>query len=107
MPSKKTPVASKAPAAKTKPAKQPAAAADDAGHGKPKLVRDGFTIPKDEYTVIGDLKHRAARLGRPVKKSEVLRAGIAALKAMDDRKFVAALSAVPSLKTGRPARNAG
>jgi hypothetical protein len=26
---------------------------------KPKLVRDSFTIPKAEYTVLEDLKHRA------------------------------------------------
>lgn len=41
-------------------------------------------------------------LTRPVKKSELLRAGIAALHAMADKAFLAALNGVPSLKTGRP-----
>ena len=67
-----------------------------------KLVRDSFTIPKGEYAVLGELKERAARLIRPVKKGELLRAGIVALNAMPDRVFLATLSAVPSLKPGRP-----
>lgn len=70
---------------------------------KPKLVRDSFTIPKAEYAVLDDLKLRAARLGRPTKKSEVLRAGVRALAAMGDAAFLAAVNAVPALKTGRPA----
>ena len=71
---------------------------------KPKLVRDSFTIPKAEYTVLDDLKQRAARLASPAKKSELLRAGIKALAAMPDAAFVAALGAVPTLKTGRPSK---
>ena len=69
---------------------------------KPKLVRDSFTIPKSEYAVLEGLKLRAASLTRPTKKSELLRAGIAVLSAMDDQAFLAALKGVPSLKTGRP-----
>jgi len=69
---------------------------------KHKLVRDSFTIPKSEYAVLGELKQRAARLARPVKKSELLRAGISALSTMTDKSFLSALDAVPSLKTGRP-----
>ena len=69
---------------------------------KPKLVRDSFTIPKDEYVVIEGLKMRAGKLGQAVKKSELLRAGIKALAAMSDIQFKAALSNVPTIKTGRP-----
>ena len=69
---------------------------------KPKLVRDSFTIPKSEYMVLDGLKVRAANLTRHVKKSELLRAGIAALNAMGDKAFLDALNGVPSLKTGRP-----
>lgn len=71
---------------------------------KPKLVRDSFTIPKPEYAVLAELKERSARQGMPAKKSEVLRAGIKVLAAMGDAAFVAALRAVPALKTGRPAK---
>jgi hypothetical protein len=69
---------------------------------KPKLVRDSFTIPKDEYVVINSLKLRAGKLGQSVKKSELLRAGVKALAAMTDIQFKAALSNVPTIKTGRP-----
>jgi hypothetical protein len=102
-----------APARKAAPAKKaastakakPAAAVPKAEKPKkPKLVRDSFTIPKIEYKVLQDSKDRAAALGRPVKKSEVLRAGLKALAGLDDAAFIAALGAVPALKTGRPAR---
>ena len=69
---------------------------------KPKLVRDSFTIPKDEYTALAELKQRCAKLAQPAKKSELLRAGIKALAALSDKALLAALKAVPSIKTGRP-----
>lgn len=110
------PAAKKAPA--TKPAARPATtravaaapakaspATPPAKAEKPKkskLVRDSFTIPKAEYLVLDELKQRAARLGVPAKKSEVLRAGIKALAAMSDMAFLASMAAVPAIKTGRP-----
>ena len=72
---------------------------------KHKLVRDSFTIPKDEYVVLDGLKARALGLSQAVKKGELLRAGIAALNAMPDKAFLKALGAVPELKTGRPRRD--
>lgn len=122
LPAKKTRIAatlarsSKAPpAAKKSPAPAPSgrksaplpaspAAPAPAVLAKPKhkLVRDSFTIPKSEYVVLEALKLRAAKLERPTKKSEVLRAGIAALNAMSDKAFLAAILAIPSIKTGRP-----
>ncbi|MES2191658.1 MAG: hypothetical protein V4454_16180 [Pseudomonadota bacterium] len=71
---------------------------------KPKLVRDSFTIPKAEYVVLDALKLRAAKLTRPAKKSELLRAGIKALAALSDASFLTALEQVPAIKTGRPAK---
>lgn len=79
--------------------------ADKAGKpAKIKLVRDSFTIPKAEYAVLEALKQRAAKLGRPAKKSEVLRAGVKALAAMPDAAFLASVGDVPAVKTGRPAK---
>lgn len=96
----------KAPSAKQatpKPAKAPTPAATrDAKAKKPKLVRDSFTIPKDEYAVIETLKQRSAALAQPVKKSELLRAGLKVLAAMSDAALRSAVQAVPSIKTGRP-----
>jgi len=68
----------------------------------PKLVRDSFTIPKDEYAGIDTLKERSVALGRPAKKSELLRAGLMALLALSPNALHAALEAVPTIKTGRP-----
>ncbi len=92
-------VAVSAKASKPAPAAEPLAAAPKPKH---KLVRDSFTIPKTEYAVLEALKVRAANLARPVKKSELLRAGISALNGMSDKAFLAAMNGVPSLKTGRP-----
>ena len=89
------------PAKSTKVPK-PAAAAKPAKLHKPKLVRDSFTMPKDEYQAIDALKTRALGLEKHVRKSELLRAGIQALSAMNDRAFLKAIGAVPTLKTGRP-----
>jgi hypothetical protein len=71
---------------------------------KPKMVRDSFTMPKPEFAVLDVLKLRAAKLSVPTKKTELIRAGIKALAAMSDVAFLAAVKAVPNLKTGRPAK---
>ena len=78
---------------------------EDSKTKKPKLVRDGFTMPKNEYAVLDVLKLRAAKLGRPVKKSELLRAGVKALEAMSDAALTQALDNVPAIKTGRPKKD--
>ena len=72
---------------------------------KAKLVRDSFTIPKPEYLVLDELKLRAVKLASPAKKTELIRAGIKALAAMSDASLLAALKAVPAIKTGRPAKD--
>ena len=84
------------------PAAASQAVAKPAKAHKPKLVRDSFTMPKDEYQALDTLKARALGLEKHVRKSELLRAGLRALGAMDDRAFLKAVGAVPTLKTGRP-----
>jgi hypothetical protein len=109
-PAAKPSAAPKAPARKAaiaKPAQAVKAAKPEAAAAAPKppknkLVRDSFTMPKLEYAVIESLKQRGAQLAKPLKKSEVLRAGVKALAAMSDEQFMAALAAVPAIKTGRP-----
>lgn len=71
---------------------------------KIKMVRDSFTMPKPEFSVLDVLKLRAAQLSAPIKKTELIRAGIKALAAMTDADFLLAIRAVPNLKTGRPAK---
>ena len=74
------------------------------GLRKPKLVRDSFTFPAADHARLGELKQRALKSGREIKKSELLRAGLAALVAMPDAAFLAALDRVERIKTGRPAK---
>lgn len=85
-----------------KPAVPAVVAAPVGGKVKHKLVRDSFTIPKDEYSVLVGLKQRAGKLAHHARKSEILRAGVRLLSALPDAGFLTALKAVPSLKTGRP-----
>jgi hypothetical protein len=107
---KTTPTAAKAKTvakpkvpAKAKPA-LPAKPAEAPKIKKPKLVRDSFTFPKDEYLAIAGLKQKALNLKHSAKKSEILRAGLKLLNGLNDKAFLAALSKVPALKTGRPAK---
>jgi len=72
---------------------------------KPKLIRDSFTFPKDEYQAIAGLKLKALGLKHSAKKSEILRAGLKLLSSLNDKAFLAALTKVPALKTGRPAKS--
>lgn len=94
-------------AAPRKGTRAAAAAASADGDGHTKLLRDSFTIPEGEYEVLSALKRRAVGLERPVKKSELLRAGIKALAALSDKAFLSAMAAVPAIKTGRPKRKRG
>lgn len=92
-------------AAKRKEATAKETPAKAAKAKKPKLVRDSFTIPKDEYSAIEALKLRAVGLAHPVKKSELLRAGLKLLSGLSDTALRAALQAVPPIKTGRPTKD--
>ena len=100
-----------------KPTKKPAKTAPPSVPPKPavavavapkgKMVRDSFTFPDAEYEQLKELKQRAIKLSRPAKKGEVLRAGLLALQAMNDRAFCRAIDAVPTIKTGRPKSRKG
>ena len=62
---------------------------------KTKLVRDRFTIPEAEYDQLVAMKKRLAALGIAVKKSELVRAGLLQLAALDDAKLQAVTAKVP------------
>ncbi len=67
-----------------------------------KLVRDSFTMPREDFERIARLKSRAIDFKRPAKKSELLRAGLQTLERLDDASLHAALNALQPIKTGRP-----
>lgn len=97
-------VVAKAPAKAVKPVVRSAppverVAAIDA---RPVLVRDSFTLPEQEYAVLLEVKQACLRAGVDVKKSELLRIGVALLGQLDVATLQGVLAALPQLKTGRP-----
>ncbi|CAG4888989.1 hypothetical protein [Paraburkholderia gardini] len=72
---------------------------------KEKVVRDSFTMPKSDYAKIAILKQKCVDAGVSVKKSELLRAGLLLLASVPEKRLLAAVSAVETVKTGRPAKS--
>ena len=70
---------------------------------RPKVVRDSFTMPLEDYEQLKALKKRCLAQGVNIKKGELLRAGIMSLAAMDSSALLALLERVEKVKTGRPA----
>lgn len=73
-----------------------------AGAPRPTLVRDSFTMPEGEYAVLGAVKQACLQAGFEVKKSELLRIGVALLGQLDIAALRTVLGSLPQLKTGRP-----
>ena len=71
---------------------------------KSKLVRHAFSMPEVEYAQVTTLKKRIASLGGNVKRSELLRAGLALLAVLDNVELTAVMARVDRIKTGRPAK---
>jgi hypothetical protein len=71
-------------------------------NGAGKVIRDSFTIPGDEYELITQIKKRCMKSGISANKSEVLRAGLAALRDMPDRELAKLFGVLTRVKTGRP-----
>ena len=84
-------------AATTSPAKPPKG---------PKLrqkpVRDSFTMPASDFALIATLKSRLLAAKRETKKSELLRAGLHVLAALDASALAAAVGQLDPIKVGRP-----
>ena len=87
-----------------KPVAKPAVKTGIATLKKPKLVRDSFTMPEDEYRVLGEVKKACIKAGFEVKKSELLRVGVAMIQKMDLPSLKGMLATLPPLKAGRPKR---
>src|SRR5262245_29422316 len=73
-----------------------------ASEGPDRVVRDSFTMPRNDYELIGALKQRCIGLGIAKSKSELLRAGLVVLSGMADASLGQVVAAVKTVKTGRP-----
>ncbi len=72
---------------------------------KAKLVRDSFTMPEAEYAGLGEVKKKCLKAGVDVKKSELLRIGVALIRKMDVAALKGMLASLPPLKAGRPKKD--
>ncbi|BBJ00678.1 hypothetical protein FGKAn22_23700 [Ferrigenium kumadai] len=72
---------------------------------KVKVVRDSFTMPENEYRKIAEIKEACLKAGLPVKKSEVLRAGLQVLAGLSAAQLKRALGGLEKIKTGRPKKH--
>jgi hypothetical protein len=68
-----------------------------------KVIRDSFTMPASDYESITRIKQRAMKAGIGTNKSEILRAGLAALDTMPEKEFLKLFKGLPKVKPGRPA----
>jgi hypothetical protein len=73
---------------------------DSAGQKEP-VVRDGFSMPKDDYDLIEVIRDKCWELKLRPNKSEVLRAGLIALNGMSQKQLRDAMAKVGKLKPGR------
>ena len=104
---KKTVTKKAAPKPKAK-AKKPAprkAAAKEAKHKHAQLVRDSFTMPADEYSLLADAKKACLDAGFEIKKSELIRIGIALVHDLSTSRIKKAQKALQPVKTGRPKKH--
>ena len=69
-----------------------------------KVLRDGFTMPADDYALIAQLQATGVQAGVVVSKSEVLRAGLHALKSLSAADLRQVFAALEKVKPGRPAK---
>lgn len=90
------------PVAKPAAKEQAAKPEDKEKPKKSKLVRDSFTMPEAEYAVLGQVKKECLKAGFEVKKSELLRVGVALIRQLDSTRLKEILDTLPALKTGRP-----
>lgn len=72
---------------------------------KIKVVRDSFTMPRNEYQKIEEIKSICLKSKMHVKKSEVLRAGLLVLSGLGTTQMKQVLSGLEKIKTGRPRKH--
>ena len=65
------------------------------------VTRDTFSMPSSDYSLIEQLRVRAAREGRNTNKSEVIRAGLRGLLALESADLVGILNRLEKVKPGR------
>ncbi|MGF1644099.1 MAG: hypothetical protein ACFCUJ_10670 [Thiotrichales bacterium] len=86
-------------------AKKPKKDKKPAKFKKPKVVRDSFTMPEFEYAQIDDIKRGCLGDGFSIKKSEILRIGVAMIARLPAEEVKQHLARLLPIKTGRPQKS--
>ena len=68
----------------------------------PKVMRDTFTMPPEDYALLAQLKQRSLSMCMEMYKSELVRAGLRLLASLPDDEFRTAVQTVERVKVGRP-----
>ena len=70
----------------------------------PKIVRDSFKMPQPDYALIAAVKERCRAFGVDIKKSEVLRAGLLAMRELSDERLGEVVRPLTAARAERDAR---
>ena len=76
-----------------------------AKHKHARLIRDSFTIPEDEYALLAETKKICLEAGFEIKKSELIRIGIALAYELTTSELKEAQQTLQPVKTGRPKKH--
>ena len=69
---------------------------------KTKLVRDSFAIPEKEYAALVAVKKTCLKAGLEIKKTELIRIGIALVNTLTTAKIKTAQAKLTQISAGRP-----
>jgi hypothetical protein len=69
---------------------------------KTKLIRDSFAIPEKEYAALVAVKKTCLKAGLEIKKTELIRIGIALVNNLTTAKIKIAQSKLTQISAGRP-----
>jgi hypothetical protein len=69
---------------------------------KTKLVRDSFAIPEKEYAALVAIKKTCLKAGLEIKKTELIRIGIALVNNLTTAKIKTAQAKLTQISAGRP-----
>ncbi len=69
---------------------------------KTKLIRDSFAIPEKEYAALVAVKKTCLKAGLEIKKTELIRIGIALVNTLTTAKIKTAQAKLTQISAGRP-----
>lgn len=84
------------------PRKAKRAKAEIAAPPQALVVRDAFTMPEGDYSLIEQTRRRCLYNAVTITKSQALRAGLQALSQMSDKQLLQAIEQLETVRVGRP-----